>query len=660
MCGLDRADLGDRHLPVREHLEHERLELFVTPVAFVHEQHRRLRLLRDRLEQRAPQQEGLGKDLVLLLVHRAAVVPGLLELDVQELLLIVPLVEGGRGVEPLVALEPDQVRPEHPRHDLRDLGLPDARGPLDQERLAQAHRQVHRRRNGRVRHIVRRLHQLLEFSNLVTHVHSLYMKPRVVLGRVHVEGHREVEGDALDALRPRVHDGARPGVAGELGELREDLSREDDGRPLRPLEDRHDDRLSPAAEGGEQRRHDRVGRLRLIAERDQRGTRPRLERRDADGDRAPLALLGPRVHGEAHPEPGQRVADRGVVLARDDDNVLDVWQQTFDGPADDRLALELKEELLPPHAAGESGGQHDARDHARSGEARRRSRRAGGAFGRGWTRPVPAASHADLTHPGGAQPPRGMRAHAAWSSHPPAGRAPAPADYAPARFTASVIARFAKTRQRCDLYSTEPCRSAWTSTPSAAFCAAASIAAASSFLPFSAASTPLARTALVPAPVTPTPALTHTPCLSSVTAAQTPTTAKREAGCGNFMYAAPELAGSSGTRTWTRSSRSLSAVAMSPRNHWSTPTFRLPFGPSQTSSAPRAITAAGQSAAGSACASEPPIVPLFLTAGSPMTLATSASTGDRKSTRLNSSHITISYAVFCLKKKKKKKQKKTT
>src|SRR5947207_10649671 len=29
--------------------------------------------------------------------------------------------------------------------------------------------------------------------------------------------------------------------------------------------------------------------------------------------------------------------------------------------------------------------------------------------------------------------------------------------------------------------------------------------------------------------------------------------------------------------------------------------------------------------------------------------------GDRKSTRLNSSHTVISYAVFCLKKKKKKK-----
>src|SRR6266511_5240090 len=31
------------------------------------------------------------------------------------------------------------------------------------------------------------------------------------------------------------------------------------------------------------------------------------------------------------------------------------------------------------------------------------------------------------------------------------------------------------------------------------------------------------------------------------------------------------------------------------------------------------------------------------------------SCGDRKSTRLNSSHVKISYAVFCLKKKKKQK-----
>src|SRR5256885_5239733 len=34
---------------------------------------------------------------------------------------------------------------------------------------------------------------------------------------------------------------------------------------------------------------------------------------------------------------------------------------------------------------------------------------------------------------------------------------------------------------------------------------------------------------------------------------------------------------------------------------------------------------------------------------------TKRETQDRKSTRLNSSHLVISYAVFCLKKKKKKK-----
>src|SRR5437660_9169206 len=38
--------------------------------------------------------------------------------------------------------------------------------------------------------------------------------------------------------------------------------------------------------------------------------------------------------------------------------------------------------------------------------------------------------------------------------------------------------------------------------------------------------------------------------------------------------------------------------------------------------------------------------------------AAAAAAGDRKSTRLNSSHVAISYAVFCLKKKKKKKNKK--
>src|SRR5438874_10526327 len=40
-----------------------------------------------------------------------------------------------------------------------------------------------------------------------------------------------------------------------------------------------------------------------------------------------------------------------------------------------------------------------------------------------------------------------------------------------------------------------------------------------------------------------------------------------------------------------------------------------------------------------------------------LTLRDCPGSGDRKSTRLNSSHVEISYAVFCLKKKKKKTKK---
>src|SRR5688572_31102041 len=46
--------------------------------------------------------------------------------------------------------------------------------------------------------------------------------------------------------------------------------------------------------------------------------------------------------------------------------------------------------------------------------------------------------------------------------------------------------------------------------------------------------------------------------------------------------------------------------------------------------------------------------PITLAKSAPPRLVPRHSVGDRKSTRLNSSHSQISYAVFCLKKKKKK------
>src|SRR5436309_12539374 len=51
-----------------------------------------------------------------------------------------------------------------------------------------------------------------------------------------------------------------------------------------------------------------------------------------------------------------------------------------------------------------------------------------------------------------------------------------------------------------------------------------------------------------------------------------------------------------------------------------------------------------------------PVLEYHVIAGDKNSLYTrTAASLDRKSTRLNSSHVKISYAVFCLKKKKKKK-----
>ena len=66
MRGLDRAELGDRHLEVGQHFEQERLERLVGAVELVDQQHRRAgRIGLQRLQQRPLDQEALGEHVVL-------------------------------------------------------------------------------------------------------------------------------------------------------------------------------------------------------------------------------------------------------------------------------------------------------------------------------------------------------------------------------------------------------------------------------------------------------------------------------------------------------------------------------------------------------------------------------------------------------------------
>ena len=119
--GADPPDLGDRHGELREDLQQERLELVVGAVELVHQEHR----IAPRTDRRQewPLDEELGTEQILdaLLgvdgVHRA---------DRDQLPGVVPFVQSLRGVDPLVALQADQITAQQLREHLRDLGLPDA------------------------------------------------------------------------------------------------------------------------------------------------------------------------------------------------------------------------------------------------------------------------------------------------------------------------------------------------------------------------------------------------------------------------------------------------------------------------------------------------------------------------------------------------------
>ena len=79
---------------------------------------------------------------------------GFREPDGDHLRAVVPLVDGGRNIEALVALQPDQPAPERRRQHLGDFGLADAGLALDEQRPPHAQREIKHRRQRAVGDVV--------------------------------------------------------------------------------------------------------------------------------------------------------------------------------------------------------------------------------------------------------------------------------------------------------------------------------------------------------------------------------------------------------------------------------------------------------------------------------------------------------------------------
>ena len=146
MLGLERADLRYGHLEVRKQFEQEGFELGVRLVDFVDQQDDLL-VGGNRLHQRTRHDKALGEEDFILACnpidglrqalgsdqHFADLV--LEDLGIEQLLGVLPFVERLALVETLVALQPDHVFLERGRQHFGQVGLADARGAFDQDRL---------------------------------------------------------------------------------------------------------------------------------------------------------------------------------------------------------------------------------------------------------------------------------------------------------------------------------------------------------------------------------------------------------------------------------------------------------------------------------------------------------------------------------------------
>ena len=153
-----RAELGNGDLEIAEDFQQQRFELGIRLVDLVDQQHAAGRLLQ-RLQQRPRLDEFLGEEHVAEIVqlvergvqrlgaaeHFAELV--LQDLRVEKLLGVFPLIERLGLVEPLVALQADHLQPAPGRDRLRKLGLADAGGAFDQDRLFDLLRQIDRGRD---------------------------------------------------------------------------------------------------------------------------------------------------------------------------------------------------------------------------------------------------------------------------------------------------------------------------------------------------------------------------------------------------------------------------------------------------------------------------------------------------------------------------------
>src|SRR3954452_2212173 len=185
-----------------------------------------------------------------------------------------------------------------------------------------------------------------------------------------------------------------------------------------------------------------------------------------------------------------------------------------------------------------------------------------------------------------------------------------------AQAVASSSARWVRTLTRARRQSEDATASSGGAVPSSA----RADAAARSAPPSTSRSTPVARSGVSPMLVR----ATRTP--RSVRTADTPTRAQSCARRLNFRKLQPSVA--RGTRISVSTSVGASAVSNSPvKNDPASIVRRIPPAPATTNVASSARSTAGMSPAGSPWATEPPIVPTWRTAGSPICAAANAMMG---------------------------------